>query len=55
MAGAPDSQCCLFWTPSDAELAADGASHSRGLWRRLRGSALGRSVRFALKVLPLHK
>jgi hypothetical protein len=48
-AGAPTSQCCLFWTPSDADLAADGGG--RSLWRRLRSSALGRSVRLALKVL----
>ena len=47
-AGAPSSQCCLFWAPSEAELAEDSASHS--LWRRVRNSALGRSVRLAVKV-----
>lgn len=49
-AGAPSSQCCLFWTPSDAEVAEGNASH--GLWKRSRNSALGRSIRLAIKVGP---
>ncbi|CAL8464921.1 g4456 [Coccomyxa elongata] len=48
-AGAPSSQCCLFWTPSDAEVTEDSAS--LGLWKRIRNSALGRSVRLAIKDL----
>lgn len=45
-AGAPHSQCCLFWHPTAAEDGWETVS----MWRRWKASSFGRSVRLAVKV-----
>lgn len=48
-AGAPGSQCCLFWPPPGAEVPGEGESLG-GLWARLMRTPVVRSLRLALKV-----
>ncbi len=45
-AGAPHSQCCLFWHPSDEDAGWEHAS----IWKQWKASNFGRSVRLAVRV-----
>ena len=45
-AGAPQSQCCLFWHPT----SADDSWESVSLWKRWKASSFGRSVHLAVQV-----
>ena len=45
-AGAPYSQCCLFWHPSDEDAGWEHAS----MWKQWKASNFGRSVRLAVRV-----